>query len=106
MEVPVYFRSLHQLYVFSPICQDHMLEGGQTDPKGMFFIVKLGACAYFPFGHLGNGSLGDLEEGRVLTMVLFPHLKWGVNIQSYYHGISPIDLLLLGRVLLEKPQFW
>ena len=70
------------MYVSSPIFQEHMLEGGQSDPKGMFFNVKSSAYACFSFGNFGHGLLGDLEEGRDLTVVFFPRLKWGVNIQS------------------------
>jgi len=54
-----------------------MLEGGKFGPKGMVFIVQSGAYACFSFGHFGHGLLGNLEEGRVLTVVLFSHLKWG-----------------------------
>ena len=47
-----YLRHLHQLYVSSPIGQEHMLQGGQSNPKGTLFIMQLGAYACFSFGHL------------------------------------------------------
>lgn len=81
MRCVIYLRHLHQPYVSSPICQEHMLEGGQSDPKCMLFIVQSGAYACFSFGHLAC-IMGDLEEGRVLTVVLFPHLKWGLIFNS------------------------
>lgn len=40
-----------------------MFEGGPSNPKGISFIVQLGAYAYFALGPLGYGLLGDLEEG-------------------------------------------
>lgn len=54
-----------------------MLEGGQYDPKDMIFIMQSGVYAFFSFRHFGHGLLGDMEEKRALTMVLFPHLKGG-----------------------------
>lgn len=48
----------------------------------MFLIVQLDAYACFSFGNFGHGLMGDLEEGRALSLVLFPHLKLGVNLQS------------------------
>jgi len=75
--VPFDLRSLHQSYVPSPIFREHMFEGGISNPKVMFFIVQLGAYACFSLGILGMDYWVTWKKGRALTIVLFPHLKWG-----------------------------
>jgi len=40
-----------------------MFEGGQTNPKGMFFIVQLGAYACFSLGILGMDCLVTWKKG-------------------------------------------
>ena len=45
--------------------------------KGTLFILQSGAYAYLYLGIL-YGLWGDLEEGGILTMLLFHHLKWGL----------------------------
>ena len=43
------------------------------------FHYAIGCLCLFFLGHIGHGLLSDLEGGGVLTIVLIPHLKWGVN---------------------------
>jgi len=64
----------------------HLVEGiclkvGNLILMYVFHCAIRRLCLFLPklFGH---GLFGDLEEGIVLIVVLFPHLKCGVNPQS------------------------